>query len=179
MRQGSRVSLQQSAVVDGILLANVQTSPRDAINPTSWSRRAGTCQEGFLSNRLLIFTTHQLFWNCNSDLFWEDVHREQRLNRVYKTWGSYAEGENGFEVKRSPYSTRFEDVELFQCYAKLVEDYTSRRLTYQQDALDAFGGVVAWLRDRLETEFFYGLPIRFLEQSPLFDTSCFLPDCRR
>jgi hypothetical protein len=58
IRKGSRVALQQSVVVGGMLLASVQTSPGDIMRSTTWNSRAWTCQEGFLSNRFLIFTEH-------------------------------------------------------------------------------------------------------------------------
>lgn len=180
IRKGSRVVLQQSVIVGGMLLASVQTSPRDTMRSTTWNRRAWTCQEGFLSNRLLIFTKHQVFWNCNMDLFWEDIHREIPPDEISTEWNQCIGGEDFLEVKRDLHRiTSFCGYEFFQCYTNLVEDYTKRNLTYQQDALDAFGGVLASLRDHLDTEFFYGLPIRFFEQSLLFDTGCFLPESRR
>lgn len=95
-------------------------------------------------------------------------------------WSQQADCKDFLEVKRDLHTiSSLNAYDLFRCYTKLVEDYTGRKLTYQQDALNAFGGVLASLRDHLDTEFFYGLPVRYFEQSLLFDTGCFLPESRR
>jgi hypothetical protein len=179
VRKGSRAVLQQTAVVGSLLLASVQNSPSDIMESTTWNRRAWTCQEGYLSARLLIFTKHQVFWSCNSYLFCEDIHREESPDELGFESMLDPHGGDFLQAKRDLHTPSLEEEDLFDCYARLVQNYTGRDLTYQQDALDAFGGVIGSLRNRLETDFLYGLPLRYFEQSLLFDTGCFLPESRR
>ncbi|KAG0650933.1 hypothetical protein D0Z07_2231 [Hyphodiscus hymeniophilus] len=179
VRNGSRSVLQKSVQVEGMTLASVQPSPRDAMRASTWNRRAWTFQEGFLSNRLLIFTENQILWNCNSAQFCEDICWEDEPGDVDQSWDNRASSREFLAVKRDLYTVSFPEYDFFRTYTTLVKDYTARKLTYQQDALDAFGGVVASLRATLETTFFYGIPIRFFEQCLLFDTGCFMPEARR
>jgi hypothetical protein len=78
-------------------------------------------------------------------------------------WSKFASGQRFLEVKRDLHTiTSMNEYQLFECYKSLVKDYTQRILTYQQDALDAFGGILISLRDHLRTEFLLGMPLRYL-----------------
>ncbi|KLU90329.1 hypothetical protein MAPG_09292 [Magnaporthiopsis poae ATCC 64411] len=58
--------------------------------------------------------------------------------------------------------------EHYRAYVEILEDYTGRRLTYQQDALEAFGGIASFLSRAVATSFLWGMPLRFFEQALLF-----------
>jgi hypothetical protein len=160
-------------------LASVLAPPDKAIKSTVWSTRAWTCQENFLSERLLIFTNQQVFWCDNNNIFWDDVHSESEPEDLKWFWGNYTQLFRDEKRLLEILSSSGRRYQLFQCYCNLVEDYTARSLTYQQHALEAFQGIVYCLSKHLSTPFLYGLPIRFLEEALLFETGSFNPLSRR
>jgi Heterokaryon incompatibility protein (HET) len=107
---------------------------------SKWHTRGWTCQEKLLSTLLLIFTHHQTFFKCSVEDWSEDIvacdssigvrmrlHRNVRkIKDVYVVYGRPI---------------------LEQCASALC-DYTSRDLTNESDALNAFEGVMATLSHR-------------------------------
>lgn len=53
-------------------------------------------------------------------------------------------------------------------YRRAVEDYTKRKLTWESDAVDAFGGVEHIVRRGMNTKFWFGLPSFAFEQALLW-----------
>ena len=118
-----------------------------------YDERGWTFQEQVLSRRILSFTGIGLKWRCQ-----EVSAEEQKL-----------------EVKR--YTNNFIDSNivradtLWPCLKKwdnLVFDYLRRRLTYEEDILRAFSGILESLSSSMLGGFLFGLPQQFFDAALLW-----------
>jgi hypothetical protein len=58
---------------------------------------------------------------------------------------------------------------LFEDYLRIVHEYTSRQLRYRSDALNAFFGITKLISaTQFASDFIYGLPERYFDQSLLW-----------
>jgi hypothetical protein len=62
-----------NASVDGVLIAVTTPIPTSSLLSSKWNTRGWTFQERLFSNRQLIFTGGQVFWNCKSAILFEDA----------------------------------------------------------------------------------------------------------
>ena len=104
---------------------------------SKWLTRGWTYQEAFLSRRCLFFTREQVYFVCKSHLRSEAVEQGEDYdwevmgpNLLTKTPQPH--------FNRKPGTTR-------QGIQKHIAEYSSRSLTFDSDALDAFLGVTAFL----------------------------------
>ena len=182
VRPGTRSVGQHTAQIHGAVLANELGSPHRVIGSSTWNTRAWTFQESILSTRLLIFTEVQCYWTCNfpGATFCEDIHRE-RVPATLHPWTNFAGPHLEFRHIKQDLSAGLKDPNLnrqclYAAFPQILQDYTSRALTYPQDALEAFSGIASFLSRTIDTRFFWGLPLRFFEQALLFRRN---PDSQR
>ncbi|CAF9929904.1 hypothetical protein IMSHALPRED_008034 [Imshaugia aleurites] len=118
-----------------------------------YDERGWTFQEKVLSRRILSFTNHGLEWRCQ-----KVVSQEQDLSA------------------RRPAST-YSDLSivradtLWPCLKKwdnLVASYLERRLTYEEDILRAFSGILEALNGSMTGGFHFGLPQQFFDAALLW-----------
>ncbi|MCJ1309316.1 hypothetical protein MMC25_002975 [Agyrium rufum] len=141
--------LPEQLVVGRTTLVSTLEDPRVTIRNSEWATRGWTYQEGILSNRRLVFTEQQVYWECSgmamnesldlldlydpcgthladymlSGIFDGDLHRVPELQYGYR-----------------PSST----TEVSEQLVKLdshIRAFTSRKLSYESDSLNAFLGV--------------------------------------
>lgn len=139
--------------IGDIQLVEWPRHPRMLLSWTTWGSRAWTFQEEKLSHRLLVFTDRAAWFSC------------------YLT-----PAEEGFETKaREKYGTPSRNIELAlarktprpTCGLEkplhindLLLDYSQRFLTYPSDAVNAFSGILAELKEsRLIISHVWGTPI--------------------
>lgn len=97
-------------------------------------RRGWTFQEGLLSPRALIFEGNSLFWDCRAMSRQENIDCEKPEDASYHgTWKSW---EFAISPSRGP---RLDE------YSRLVEAYSKRNLSFPEDRLQAFLGVIGAL----------------------------------
>ena len=144
-------SIQQDilAFTDGLITSRwVQWMDGDSV----YCQRGWTFQEQMLSRRTLSFTDHGLEWRCQ-----EVVSQEQNLDRK-KPMNPYLH----LNIMRAD--------TLWPCLKKwdnLVSSYLERRLTYEEDILRAFSGILAALDGSMEG-FHFGLPQQFFDVALLW-----------
>jgi hypothetical protein len=110
------------------------------INRTTWVTRAWTYQEMLLSPRSLVFLENHIEWVCKCTEWLEDhdfEHEEFILRRDYSLPGCEY------------------DLSLFN-YRRFISEYTRRNLTFENDIVNAFLGIMAAIDDK----FFWDLPLR-------------------
>jgi hypothetical protein len=56
------------------MLVSTLQDPRAQILSVEWSSRGWTYQEGVLSNRKLVFTDHQVYWECRGMATQESIY---------------------------------------------------------------------------------------------------------
>ncbi|KAH7182535.1 heterokaryon incompatibility protein-domain-containing protein [Fusarium flagelliforme] len=160
---GSRARQQQPKyefVNSNITLVSSLPDPRIAIKDSKWYQRGWTYQEGLLARRRLIFTDQQMYWECEGMCcpeslilpleFYHDME-EQRMcdfmrpglfNGVSFVDGSWERWKR-LPGKAEEPST----LSIFREADQHIVNYTKRDLTYDQDSLNAFLGMLR----RLET----------------------------
>lgn len=115
-----------------------------------WTDRGWTFQEGYFSQRRLVFTNKQVIFDCNEGVISEDLpHTQIQYDRMLAKW--------------SP------DLDETMIYA-LVQIYSERELTYDADMLNAFDGVLGDFEQREPpVRSYWGIPL-------LFNTSGYLDE---
>jgi hypothetical protein len=134
------------------ILSGLPPSFEGSVDRSTWNSRAWTYQERLLSQRLLIFTNEQVYFQCNhgrtscdSDI---DPHGPNSLKQLEDT-----------EVADDPYRIQLKKAVNLNIYAKMVREYTSRRLIYKSDIENAFGGISKIISVLFgSSEVVYGIP---------------------
>lgn len=123
------------------------------IDSSPWSRRAWCYQEKVLSHRMIFFTSHGLYMQCQSGVYngagaplpRENGHSElDRYNTVGGMLSANVGGANGL-----------------QAYLFAVEHYSSRTTTKRADKINAFQGILQMYKgviDGTVSTFCMGLP---------------------
>ena len=118
-----------------------------------YDERGWTFQEQVLSRRILSFTGNGLEWRCG-----ELSANEQNLE-VTRLANSFVDS----NIVRAD--------TLWPCLKKwdnLVSSYLKRRLTYEEDILRAFSGILESLNSSMLGGFFFGLPQQFFDAALLW-----------
>ncbi|KAF6813369.1 tol protein [Colletotrichum musicola] len=122
-------------------------SPRGGILSSRWATRGWTYQEAVLSSRRLIFTESQLYFECGSMNCYESLHisfddlyrkRRQHLDD-YIGRSLFGSEFLAPEVAAESNTTR---LDKFLAYTDCAEQYSKRVLSFDEDGLNAFGGII-------------------------------------
>ena len=137
VRGQSRVA-QPCSKIKGHILTSIPPDPDTNITTSKWHTRGWTYQEGLLSRRRLIFTEHEVSFECNKLLAREAIALPMRIYRMSARIsptrlhpGSWSFPRSGIGSSRSSISDWF----------TRLQEYTSRSLKYEYDALNAMLGI--------------------------------------
>lgn len=145
-----------------VALVSSLPDPRLSIRDSTWFTRGWTYQEGLLARRRLIFTEHQMYWECEGmacpetltmplALYYDadqqrmcDFMRPGLFNGV-----SYVDG--SWEVwKKLPQPTdEPSTLSIFRSSDQYIANYTKRNLAFDEDSLNAFLGIARRLEKTL------------------------------
>ena len=121
---------------------------------STWFSRGWTFQENIFSSRKLIFHDGVAHWECLCAAWHEQQNSGDDNYFLSATTIEKAANvqlwEGGFEYSRWPSMFRF---------SRLVSIFNDRTLTFQEDALDAFAGILGVLGNTFEGGFLSGLPV--------------------
>jgi hypothetical protein len=150
----SREIFQPIETIAGLKLTVLR--PVEAyIQQSAWASRGWTFQERQLSKRCLLFTENRVFYQCQEAVWSEETSSEGPS----KSWtldhvGSPAALFNENPLKR---------------YSNSVEQFTGRRLTFEEDILNAFTGIMTSLEQPLGTTFLWALPVAYFDWALLWE----------
>lgn len=172
VRTGSRIFNQSAATIwHDLTLVAAAPSPGD-ITESIWATRGWTYQEQLLSQRLLVFTTEgQAVWQCASSHLLEDTssiikaHPVRRLRQLRDSF-RFNERQPVPNPTLSPLPLQRPDA--ITEYMAVVQGYTKRRFTFEDDVLAAFQGFGSILQRYLNSRFLAGLPEAYLDQALLW-----------
>lgn len=166
MRAGSRNVLQHIEHIQGLALVNSLITPSYSIDQSVWNARAWTYQEWKLSRRVLLVADEQISFKCDHVSCWEDEiepeFRSSETNPGYeaRSWAL----DRDYSPDRLPLKGQIN----FHMYGQAVEAYTPRSLSFASDALNAFSGMMNYLRPIMRGGYAYGLPETELDHALLW-----------
>ena len=152
---------QVSAAFDGLEVFDVLPSYQQSVPHSPWSSRGWTYQEMCLSNRLLLFTEHQVFFRCASRICYEDPSVGSYGTHEWPPWcvpTDIAYGSRSFH----PYDT-------FHYFREGLEEYARRRLSQQSDIFHAFSGITRSLYSAGGSAITFGLPENDIDRALLWE----------
>lgn len=122
-----------------------------ALRTSRWRERAWTFQEERLSRRLVFFGDHEVLIRCTLS---------GRETLEWKTSNIYGSLSSDPELWEEQCNTGFGDVREWDVreYQGQVQEYTSRKLSFASDILNAFMGALKNMELRLNMQFIHGLP---------------------
>lgn len=149
------------------------------LEASPWNSRAWTFQERFLSRRLIIFTQGQMIWQCRKMACREDMTVADSdvpytplqwlsLKPRYMGVGTGRTWVDGSIERTRHGATRLVRSATFAEYAKMIEQYTHRYMSYQQDILNAFAGISHIFSLAFKCGMRFGLPEALLDISLLW-----------
>lgn len=167
----SRSVTQHIECVQGVHLAIPLPPLSEALTESNWSTRGWTFQEILLSRRRLIFTKHQMYFECAEDVWCEDVVAESKtLSSCHPLFIS------GTALSLPNYSEA--SYMTVRDYVATVARYSQRRLTVESDIVAAITALLNVLTRNceptgsdLKKAFPFGMWIRHLDTSLLWQPS--------
>jgi hypothetical protein len=117
------------------------------------SLRAWTLQEHILSQRILMFTTHDVWWICPSGTKSQDGPVDEVLEDGDNTAPPVAAAAR----YSSTGPLRHNKMKVIKHWRLILEDYTRRFLSYPSDKLPAIGGIASLYANVLCSEYRAGL----------------------
>ncbi|KAH8743461.1 heterokaryon incompatibility protein-domain-containing protein [Hyaloscypha finlandica] len=149
-----------------------------ALETSRWDTRGWTFQERLLSRRCLYFADRYVYFQCSRHVLSEcgvngPVRGKQRFwdyNDGKKTLTAFLENplsdlHHGELTDLTPELRR---AKAFAGYVKLVEKYTTRKLSHDADIINAFLGTFAVLNASFQSDIFCGLPAAALDLALLW-----------
>lgn len=165
VRPESRKTSQHVISLKRMKFCNFLPGLAQAVDASFWNTRAWTYQERLFSNKKLHFSEHQVFFECQHGQYREDMmidpHFDTRLEQVsYDTDPKYG----------TIHTIAYQNKLNLHVYEKIVFEYTSRNLSYEEDILNAFQGVSNILsRDLFSSSLFvFGMPLCLLDVALLW-----------
>ncbi|KAF2993257.1 hypothetical protein E8E13_000984 [Curvularia kusanoi] len=139
----------------GVRLVRIPLSGR-VIERSRWASRGWTLQEGVLSNRRLVFTSSHVYYQCRK--WWCHEFLPTALSPV-----RFLEGLQHDDLLQAmqafPYYEKHDTARWWHTFVVLMDQYRSRSLTYDSDALIAFVAIL----QGLNVNHFWGIPFRLEE----------------
>lgn len=124
---------------------------KDVIRDSKWATRGWTYQEGFLSRRILVFTNDQVYFECGGMIRLEGLSTEvttaEFRNGFSDTFQSRVSGPISNMMTRGvTKALGLEDI--LSTFVNCLNNYGRRDLSYEEDRLNAFAGIINELESR-------------------------------
>ena len=150
-----------------VLISTLEDA-RMSIRNSEWATRGWTYQEGVLSNRRLVFTEQQMYWECNGMATNESLDVLDLYDPSHTRFADYMLSgifdSDRHRVPELQYGFQASDVaeEVGEQILKLdshIRAFTSRNLSYDSDAWNAFLGVAARYSTNNGLSLLLGMPV--------------------
>lgn len=129
-----------------------------AIEKSALNTRAWVLQEWILSPRLVHFTKHGVFWECISHVASENHDIDFYFTHIQNQPFAREEERKFAVMARAAVAGSFHTWQsLYDTWARLVEDYTSRGMTVPGDKFAALAGLTTAFRGQLQDVYIAGL----------------------
>ncbi|KAM7213632.1 Heterokaryon incompatibility protein (HET) domain containing protein [Rhypophila decipiens] len=158
---------QLQCTVGSRTLISVPLVKREILKST-WSSRGWTYQEGLLSRRRIVFTDSQVYYQCNA------MHCLEGIRAPLESLHIRDKSQMSDHVNMSRVFPLHTVGKQWRVLGALISEYLDRSLTFENDVLDAFRGILAVHERRfsVEVRILAGIPISMehLAESSNFKT---------
>ena len=163
LQESSRIPFQLTEKVGSYILRTALPSNHriGIIDSAPWNQRGWTYQERLLSRRCLIFTFHQVYFQCRSGIRSEDT-AQMKLQVPATTKGQIS-------WLSPPKLERIRKFLSLSPFAEFLLEYTTRKFSYQSDVLKASMAVLKLFSYIYQSPILWGLPERAFERALLWD----------
>lgn len=177
-RKRYRTTKQVTYQVQGMELLIPLPDVDSVIEGSLWTTRAWTFQEERLSRRKLYFTETQMYFQCSCAVFCEDsvgegmnpstwIYPSTNLWNSSGLYGSHRDSNSFLATSLS--RTPVDDPEkAWGVYVRSLTQFSGRQMSDPRDAIASFEGILSVVRDSLQTDFWFGLPEKYLHESLLW-----------
>ena len=159
--------VQPSIAFDGYDVVSAFSSPVRDVRYSKWMRRGWTYQEALLSKRRLIFTEKHVYFECGGMTCVETVTEPEDLMNAQagvtiKHEKSYGQTGTLLDIRHRLFPADYlyqvnEEPWLIQ---HRIAEYTERSLTFEDDTLNAFLGVLRCFRNpKCPISHVWGVPV--------------------
>lgn len=164
VRHVSSIICSESELENPTKLAEAARADRirsyyETVRESEWAERAWTYQEYILSKRVVFFLGTRIFWQCECAVWDSSQLRPQQDDKPSPGTLSEVAPMRQLSVPTWP---------DFSIYADLVCPYNGRKLTYKEDGLSTFLGVLNYLAPAFPEGFLFGLPRLYLDHALLW-----------
>ncbi|KEZ39450.1 hypothetical protein SAPIO_CDS9308 [Scedosporium apiospermum] len=142
-RMVGQTTLEITTSLGEFELTATPVHPYEAMSKSRWMQRGWTYQESYFSKRILVFTDDQVYYECRSCSSCESLDFEFKAGwfsawldsrpRIFLPSGPYINSTGETRLNQHPPISKF---------LSNMEKYTSRALTFEEDSLNAFGGII-------------------------------------
>ncbi|KAI8934136.1 hypothetical protein NX059_008891 [Plenodomus lindquistii] len=170
---------QTVLTVQGVEVGVPKPCLEDLLSYTRWETRGWTFQESYLSRRLIYFTSQQLYFQCSCGIRCEDTAGEglspstfvSHSSNLWNPRNKYAadpDSDDDYGDLILSHTGYDSDSMALRAYDNFVSYYLRRELSFGSDTLNAFKGIEQVLSNSIKTEFYAGLPIKWLDHALLW-----------
>lgn len=131
-------------------------SHEEKIVDSTWSIRGWTLQEYMYARRSVFFFENDIAWECHCEIWQGSPSSALKSIRGGKQGCPAPPSTAAYAYRHPPWPDLDE-------YARIVMDYSGRRLTVVDDTLKAFSGITHVLSRVFPDGFVYGMPLMFLD----------------
>ncbi|KAH8893584.1 HET-domain-containing protein [Thozetella sp. PMI_491] len=151
---------QPTINIQGLAIFAEEADLDTVLGPSYWNKRAWTYQEYLLSPRRIVFTERMIYFSCS-----HGTNCEDRLTSEHATVATSSRSLN-----RSGYEIELYRGSNWRTYSELVSHYTTKKLTYHTDVVNAFKAITQTLSVSLFPDggFACGVPISYLTAALLW-----------
>ncbi|RSM18720.1 hypothetical protein CDV31_002440 [Fusarium ambrosium] len=158
VRPGSRQPSQHIAQLNPKMKIVITHSMYWHLQNSEYNQQGWTLQELVLPRRTLIFINNQVYFRCTQANWCEETAADLQAKWVDPS------DDNILKIPSSGAG----NLEAWEAYQKLCEDYSDRRLEHDGDTLRALSGILRQLGGELTSWYADGLPASYLNSALLF-----------
>ncbi|MCJ1279845.1 hypothetical protein MMC21_007669 [Puttea exsequens] len=155
--------------VQGLRLVAALPAITSSVESCKWSTRAWTMQEKELSHRAIMFTNHQVYFQCREEIFQEDIVAERSFtahDTSQSTKSSWSVPPELIRAQQPSDSAQWP--QTWHMYCDIVASYMLREMTFATDILAAFRGVASVMHCIADWDQPNGIPIDILDYALLW-----------